>query len=140
MASHVFNTQKAQQASTAWPTDPIRLALVGTGYVPDPDAASLQAALGANEVNGPGYSRKALTGKTVDREDSEDEAHFLANDVVYLAAAFGTVKGGIVYRELDAEDDALNVPVAYCELEAPVDLQGGTFTFQFGGEGVFKAA
>ena len=139
MASHVFNTQKAQEGTSAWGTDPVKLALVGTGYTPDPDADTLLAALGAHELAGDGYSRKTLASKTVTKDATANEARYDAADVVYAGASFGTVKGGIAYREVHASDDAQNIPIAYCELASPVTTNGGDFTFQFGSDGVFKA-
>lgn len=135
MASGMFNKAK-ESGAVDWDADTIKWLLVGTGYVHDPDV-DFVSGVTANELSGTGYARKTLAATTT-LDDTNDKVIHDAPDQTYTGADFGTVHGGIAYKEVT--DDTDSVPIVYVELSSDVTTNGGDFTFQMPSGGLYEGS
>lgn len=135
MASGVYNNQKRQLGSNNWSGDTdIKLLLVGATFSFDPDHEFVSQIAG--ELSGSGYSRKVLSGKIINYDTTNNEARYIADPVIYPGANFGTIRGGVVFK--DTGVSTTSRLIAYVELDSPIPTNSGQITFMFNAEGVFK--
>ena len=88
-----------------WVNDDIRCLLVDSGHAEDVDDDYV-ADIVANELSGTGYARFALTGKSVNIDDTGDLAEFIAADYTFSAIDAGTPAYAIIYRYGTGDSDS----------------------------------
>lgn len=113
----------------------IKVALAGSGYTPDIDAHDEWADVVGNEVTGTGYTAggKALEGKTVSADTTDDEGVFDADDTTWSSSTI-TAQYAIVYDDTATNDDL----IGYIDfLEEKVSISDD-FTIQWNSEGIIN--
>lgn len=129
-------------------TDTIKVALVTSGYTPDPTHDVLAEVLAspspeveavASPDNGYTQGGEALTGQTVTGEDSPSQAVFDAADLTWSALT-ATFRYGIMYAEKSVGSPAIVNPlIAYILFDATpddVEISGIDFTIQWPAAGI----
>lgn len=140
MANALYNKglEEIGKALTDLDGSDLRLLLVKTSYSFDKDHHFVSD-VSANEVSVSGYSRQALTTKTVTRDDTNDFAYLDADDVTFASLAAGqTVGGAILFRHTGS--DATAPVIAFYDL-ADTATNGSDITVQWNapaGGGVLK--
>lgn len=92
--------------------DVIKIILVRSGFVFDPDLHATYAQVLSDElVGGNGYlqNNKVLTGQTVNEDDGNDRAEMIADDVTWTASggAIGPTPGAILYDDSSPDNTVI---------------------------------
>jgi hypothetical protein len=102
MADVLFNKGKTelQNGGIDLLTDTIKVALVNSGYSPDKDSDEHFDDI-TNEVVGSGYTSggNALASKTSTQDNTNDQAVFDADDLVFSAVTLSGVVAGVLYKD-----------------------------------------
>jgi hypothetical protein len=134
--SGVYNRGKEALAAgtVVWVSSTLKVMLVTSAYVYNPDDASVAAALTAAEVTGSGYTggfggagRVSLGGKSLTRDDSNDLIQYKANPVTWASLNVGSVAGAVVIFEAGGADSG-SIPIVYINGGFPLASAGGPFT------------
>jgi hypothetical protein len=125
--------------------DTIKVTLVKSGYVVDPDHKTFNIASSC-EFNGTGYvggfggsGRKTLASKTFTQDDVNDRNVFDATDVTWLAINAGTAASAILVKEQGAGagvTDTGVMVICYIDSGFPVTTNGGDLTIQWSTAGI----
>lgn len=113
----------------------IKCALVGSGYTPDIDADNEWADISGNEISGTGYTvgGKALEGKDVSADTTDDEGVFDADDTTWSGSTI-TAQYAVLYDDTETNDDL----IGYIDfLEDKVSISGD-FTIKWNSEGIIN--
>ena len=143
MANLTYNVLKeAVGDGFDWAAADVRLLLLDAAgtYVADPDdefVADLNP--GANELDTDNYARAALTGKAVLRNDTDNRAEWIADNVVFEdlgpTSAGPTIQAGVLFVQVTTDADSWLV--AYLD-----DITGVTngldATVQFDSTGIIR--
>ena len=80
-------------------SDPLNVALVGSGYTPNQATDQYWSNVAANEVSGTGYTAggQALTGQSVTADTVNHRGKFTANNVTWSNATV-TAVGAVIYK------------------------------------------
>lgn len=107
MANAKYNIAKGEFAkgNINWETDTIEVMLVDNTYTFNPDHAYVSDITG--EISGTGYSRKALTNKTVTVDNTNDKAILDCDDITFTGINAGTVNAMIVYKKVTNDTDSI---------------------------------
>lgn len=145
MASKVFNEFKRASASAEIDlgADDIRVALLMNTTTVDTenDGIGFVGDIGTlGETAGTNYSRKALTGEVVTKDDGNDRAEFDADDVLWTALGNGAapLQGVLIYKHVT--NDADSPVIAWIEFASEMDPGGSNFTINWDAEGVLQFA
>lgn len=136
-------TRKVANKELDWDTDDIRLLLVMTDTTADTerDKLTISGFTTLDEVNGSGYARQTLAGKSLTKLGTPDHlTKFDHDDVAFGALGAGSraVQAGIYY--LHVTDDTDSVPLAYVDdaAEFPLTLTGAPFTWIVNANGAVR--
>jgi hypothetical protein len=123
-------------ASLDLDTDDVRLLLVDDTYVFEPDEEYVTE-LSSYEVTGTGYTRKAVGGRSIYKDDAEDEAEWRASKLVWGALDVGTVGGAVLYKHVT--DDTDSPLIAYVQPDGvPYATSGGTVELRWAVDGILR--
>lgn len=119
--------------------DTIKVMLLGTAYVPNPDHEFISDIVAA-ELSGTGYvggfggsGRKTLAGKTLTTDTTLNEVRFDFTNPTWAGADFGTVNYAAIVKEVTTNADS---PVLGILDTGPLLTSGGTFTLDVGTHGL----
>lgn len=150
MASFVYNkaAQEIADGTVDLLNDTIKTMLVTSAYTPNRDDLVVDAG-GANdaldaEISVSGYTggwggsgRKALTGKTLTTDNTNDRAEFDADNLTWSTLGTGaTIAAMIVIKEGGANDTTSRL-IAYLDV-TDTPTNGGDVTFTFDAEGIIQ--
>lgn len=150
MASFVYNkaAQEIADGTVDLLNDTIKTMLVTSTYTPNRDDLVVDAG-GANdaldaEISVSGYTggwggsgRKALTGKTLTTDNTNDRAEFDADNLTWSTLGTGaTIAAMIVIKEGGANDTTSRL-IAYLDV-TDTPTNGGDVTFTFDAEGIIQ--
>lgn len=141
MANLIYNKFKGEVGGASifnWADNTgitIKALLVTSTYVPDKDLHEFLDDV-TNEITGTGYTQggKAITNRSITVDNATDMAKYDGDDVQWLDATF-TARGAVVY--MDTGTPATSLLVAYLDFGVDKSIAGGSFTLQFGANGVF---
>jgi hypothetical protein len=95
---HDWYTASAEELISAlWLANPITVALLGPGYVPNRDLHKVWTDIAAAEIAGPGYAQKLLTGKAAPYNAGADQTDLQAADVIWGPGATFSAAYAAVY-------------------------------------------
>lgn len=144
MASDEFNVSKLRRfnGGVDFDTDTLKLMLMKTTYVFDPDTATVAALTpGTYEVSCTGYTggpggsgRKTLT-ITAAQDDTNNRATIDAADQTWTAPTGDSVGGAILIKHVSGADDTLNIPLIWIDLP-DVTFNGTDYVLQFDSIGI----
>lgn len=108
-------------------TAQVKVLLWAGATPPDEDADSLsELTLASNELSAQGYSRKTLTNQSVQRDDTDDEINFFADNISW-PDLHGNFTGHLYFIQLT--DDSDSYPVLFSNDGGyPYEMNGGTYT------------
>ena len=139
MASSLYNTGLEKildgTINLDTPAD-VRCLLLKSGYTFDPDhdfVSDLTPA--SNEITVSGYSRQALTGEVISRDDGNNRVMYDAGDVTFSALAAGETIIAAVLYVYNAADSAAAL-LAYIDL-VDTATNGGDVIIQWHANGIF---
>lgn len=131
--------QKAFNKEIDWDSDTIKVALVGSAYVPSQDTHEyFDVHVQANEASGLGYTAggATLTGKAVNYDAATNAVRLDAADVTWPSSTV-TARYAVVYDDTPAT----NKPVlGYVDFGANQSTSGTTFEIVWHANGVFEVA
>ena len=85
-----------------WTVDTIKLMLVNS-YSPNYDTEEFKSAVdgASTEISGSGYTvgGETLGGKSVTKDNTNDQADVAANDVTWTSLASNTITYGVLYKD-----------------------------------------
>lgn len=122
----------------------VKVMLVNTSYTPDKDHDFVASITGgtSKELSGTGYTagfggsgRKALSSKTVTKDNGADVAYFDAADVTWTAINAGTIGYAVVIKEVTSDADS---PILAVIDVADLVTNGSDYTEQWAADGLFK--
>jgi hypothetical protein len=119
-----------------WPTSDIRTLILNTtaagAYAPAlGTVADLLAVATVVEASGGGYSRMALTGRSVVVDTTANKAYYEGANVVWANALWANAAAAVVY--LEGADDAHRYLCSYHDTGFPQVPNGGSFTVAWNG-------
>ena len=137
MPSLLYDNAKKElcQGLIAWDSEPnIKVLLVNASYTPSA-AHQFVTDLGANELTGTGYERKALATRTVTIDAVNHKAVCDAADLDYVGLNAGTLAAAVVF--IDTGTAATSPLIAY--MDAP-DLasNGSDVALRWAASGLFS--
>jgi hypothetical protein len=111
-------------------SDPINVALVGPGYVPDQANDQYWSTVAPNEVSGTGYTAggQALTGQSVTADTTNHRGKFTANNVTWSNATVSAV-GAVIYK--NTGNASTSPIIGYIDFGGPKSSSSGNFTIQW---------
>lgn len=117
--------------------DTIKIALLGSGYTPDPDDGAWADVSGEEIAAGGGYSAGGwtLAGQSLTQDDVNDVVYLDGNDIEELNSTI-TASYAVVYDDTHAND----VVLAIIDFGGEKITVNATFTIQFSSNGVFRLA
>lgn len=131
MASRMYNRGMYEiiNQTTNWATGDIRILLVDSAYVFDPDD-NFVADVVANELSTAGYVRQVLDNATITEDDAGDAVVLDGDNEVWTAlgppAGGPTIGGAVIYRN-NAGVDATSPVITFGDLTDTV-VNGGDIT------------
>lgn len=127
--SFVYNTAKSLLSAANWAGYDVRVLLVGPGYAANPDHQFVSSV--TNELTNVSYARKAISGRSVAIDNTNDWAAYLANNPTWTTLAGGEqVQRAIFFRQVTNDADS---QLLYC-MDLPLFSANGTDrTVQFNG-------
>ena len=110
-------------------SDPLSVALVGSGYVPNQATDQFWSNVVANEVTGAGYTAggQALTGQTVSADTVNHRGKFTANNVTWSNATV-TAVGAVIYKNTGTA--STSPIIGYIDFGGAKSSSAGNFTIQ----------
>ena len=144
MANAAYNKAKAELLKGTLDfdaPDDIRVMLLETGGF-DADHATIAAVLAgaAAELTSTGYSRQALTGEGVTKDDVNDRGEFDAADATFSSVSQDgaeTVVAAIVFKFIT--NDAASIPIAYIDTGGfPISPNGSDIVITWNAEGILQ--
>ena len=118
-------------------TDDIRLllAMTGTTAGAEEDALTIQTFTTLDEFDGLNYVQKALSSKTVTKDNANNWTVFDAGDVTWTSLGAGTrdVAAAIIYQYINGSAD---IPLFY--LPFSKSPSGGNVTLEFNSGGIAR--
>lgn len=143
MASQVFNVFKTERSKGTidLENDDIRVAICMSNTTVSTQNAGILTVDDfdtLDEADGSGYSRQALSGKTVTQDDTNNRAEFDANDSIFLSLGAGSraTTGALVYKHVT--DDTDSIPICWVEFPSTVTHTGVDFTIAWNSEGILQ--
>lgn len=117
----------------------VALCMTNTTADTDQDATSMSGIGTLDEYNGSGYSRGALVGEAVNRDDPNNRAEFAANNFTWTALGAGTrnAQGMVLLKRVDGTA-ANDFPVAWIEFTTPWAGNGSDVTISWDAEGIVQ--
>ncbi len=111
-------------------SDPLKVALVGSSYVPNQSADEFWSTVAASEVSGDGYTAGglALTGQAVTADTINHRGKFTANNVTWSNATI-TAVGAVLYKNTGNPSTA--PIIGYVDFGGPKSSSYGNFTIQW---------
>jgi hypothetical protein len=111
-------------------TDPLNVALVGPGYVPNQAVDQYWSDVAANEVSGTGYTAggQALSGQSVTADTTNHRGKFTADNVTWPNATV-TAVGAVIYKK--AGTPSTSPIVGYIDFGGAKSSSAGNFTIQW---------
>lgn len=140
MADVIFNSFKRDimNGSIDLDSDTIKVALVTSAYVPDQDNHTKKGDV-SNEITGTGYTSggKALSGKTVTADNTDNEGVFDALDTAWLSASF-TARAAVLYKSRGGVASADEL-IAYIDFGSnKTSTSPGSFVITWNSEGILN--
>jgi hypothetical protein len=136
MASLIYNKGKVEflKGEIDLEDDAIKCALVTSSYTPDKDADEYFDDV-TNEVSGTGYTAggKALTNKSVNDDDVNDQAEFDADDTTWAVATI-TARAAVIYKDTGVA--STSPLIAYIDFGEDFSTSGADFTVEWDSEGI----
>jgi len=116
--------------------DAVKVALV-TGYSPNIDTHTVWTHASGAEVTGTGYTAggKALAGKSVTMDTTDDEGVFDASNVTWTGLNAGTPSHAVMYDD-EVTSPLVDPLMAYWIVTTPSN--GGNYTLQWNTEGIIN--
>jgi hypothetical protein len=139
MADVIYNSFKrdVMNGSIDLDTDTIKVKLVTSAYTPNQDTHTKVSDV-TSEVTGSGYTSggKALSGKTVAADTTDNEGVFDALDTSWAASTI-TARGAVLYKSRGgaASSDEL---IAYIDFGSNKISTAGTFLITWNSEGILN--
>lgn len=120
----------------------VMLCMTNTTADTDQDAGTLSAIGTLDEYDGSGYSRAALAGQSVVRDDANNRAEITATSPISFGATVGagtrSAAGALVYRHVDGTA-ANDQPIAWIDTGGfPINGGGGPFQIAINAEGLLQ--
>lgn len=120
----------------------VMLCMTNTTADTDQDAGTLSAIGTLDEYDGSGYSRAALAGQSVVRDDANNRAEITATSPISFGATVGagtrSAAGALVYRQVDGTA-ANDQPIAWIDTGGfPINGGGGPFQIAINAEGLLQ--
>jgi hypothetical protein len=146
MASFLYTPAKERLAKADLDFDTADLRLIGvmtnTTADTDQDAGTLSAIGTLDEYDGSGYSRVALSGEVVNRDDPNNRAEIDASDLAPWFAALGVgtrqMQAMVLYRHVDGTA-ANDQPIAFIDTGGfPFSGNGGVVNVTWNAEGILQ--
>lgn len=111
-------------------TDPLNVALVGSGYVPNQATDQYWSDVSANEVSGTGYTAggQALSGKTVTADTVNHRGKFTADNATWANATIAAV-GAVIYKNTGTP--STSPIIGYIDFGGTKSSSSGNFTIQW---------
>lgn len=114
-----------------WVTDTIKVALLGTGYVPNQDTHVFFSDANANEITGTGYTAGgvALATKSTFYNAATNTTRLIADNAVWGPGASLTARYAAIYKDTGV---ATTSPLlGYVDFGGVQTVSSGTFTLQW---------
>lgn len=129
---HAFNKE------IDWDTDDIKVALVGSAYVPDQDLHDYYDDVVANEVAGTGYTAggQSLTTKTRTYDAANNVTVLDADDVTWAASTI-TARYAVIYDNTPATN-ATKPLIGYLDFVSDQSSTNGNFTITWDASGIVR--
>lgn len=154
MANFVYNAAATRilNGGVDLLTDTLKFMLVDAAYTADRDDEFVSAASAA-EINATNYTggfggagRKTLTGKAVNKDNTNDRAEFDTNDPTWTAlggATNDTIQAVLVIRENTSDADSwliAHIDTSTGTPSLPFTTNGGDLTLNINVEGLIQLA
>lgn len=126
--------------------DDIRVLLIASNGAYDPGdtdedpntLAEMNGGAGVSgvEFDGSGYSRKALSSKSLTEDTANNKVTFHASDVTWVALSAGTnsVEGALLFKFVTTDSD--HIPLAWCPYSVATAPTGVNFKNVWPGTGI----
>lgn len=139
MADVIYNSAKKKilDADIDFAADTLKVMLVTSTYTPDQDTHDFRDDV-TNEVSGTGYTAggATLANKAVTVDNTDNEGVFDADDVSWTTSTI-TARGAVLYKSLGGASSADPI-VCYFDFGSDKSSSAGTFTIQWGSEGILN--
>jgi len=144
--SGLYNSGRLALANggITWVGSTLKIMLLKSTYVFNPDDLSVAVALTAGEVTGSGYTggfggggRMALANKTLVKDDANDLIQYKADPVTWPALNVGSVAACAVIFEAGGADGG-STPLVYINGGFPLISAGGPFVLTPAANGLLQ--
>ena len=119
-------------------TNTIKCALLNTSHTTNIDTQEYWDDVSTNEVSGTGYTAggKELSGKSINKDNSNNLAYFDATDVSWTNATLSNVKHACIYK--DTGTPGTSPILCIITMANTYNVTGATFTIVWSANGIFK--